>query len=203
MPISPICPISNFKKKFATKLAVICLASMLATPLVLMAQQTAFSTAPGPVSSRSAGSSQGVAVLASRRLEIPSPPVGFSTLPSTPEPEAVILTPVAAYPPPRPAHRFWDSENRWLFALNGALATADFFTTRANLASGGQELNPVTRVLSGSTPGLAANFAIETSGVIGISYFLHKTGHHKLERATSLLNLGGSAGAVAYGLSHR
>lgn len=117
----------------------------------------------------------------------------------------VELAAVAA--PVRPAepvtHRFWDRQNRFLFAANAGMATADFFVTRANLRSGGQELNPITRVLSGSTPGLAANFALETSGVIGLSYVFHKTGHHRLERATSLLNLGGSASAVAYGLAHR
>ena len=83
------------------------------------------------------------------------------------------------------------------------MATADFFVTRANLRTGGKELNPITRVFSGSTPALAANFALETSGVIGLSYVFHKTGHHRLERATALVNLGGSTGAVAYGLTHR
>lgn len=100
-------------------------------------------------------------------------------------------------------HRFWDRENTILFAAAGAAATADFFTTRANLASGGRELNPVTRVLSGSTPGLAANFVLETSGVMAISYMFHKTGHHTLERFTSLVNIGASAGAVVYGQTHR
>ena len=47
------------------------------------------------------------------------------------------------------------------------------------------------------------NFAGETAGVIGLSYFFHKTGHHKLERAVSLVNIGSSAGAVTYGLTHR
>src|ERR1700685_3476771 len=41
-------------------------------------------------------------------------------------------------------HHFWDRENSVLFAAVGASATADFFVTRANLASGGRELNPVT-----------------------------------------------------------
>jgi hypothetical protein len=67
----------------------------------------------------------------------------------------------------------------------------------------GRELNPVTRVFSGSTPGLATNLTLETSSTIGISYMLHKTGHHKLERITSFVNIGTSAGAVAYGLTHR
>jgi len=45
--------------------------------------------------------------------------------------------------------------------------------------------------------------ALETASTIGISYMFHKTGHHKLERITSFVNIGTSAGAVAYGLTHR
>jgi hypothetical protein len=101
------------------------------------------------------------------------------------------------------SHRFWDLENSALFALNAGAAAADFSVTRANLASGGQELNPVTRIMTGSTPALAANFALETGGVIGVSYLFHKTGHHKLERATSMLNFSASIAAVAYGATHR
>lgn len=116
---------------------------------------------------------------------------------------AVVMVPVSAQPKASESHRFWDRENSILFAAVGATATADFFTTRANLASGGKELNPVTRIFSGSTAGLATNFGLETAGVIGVSYLFHKTGHHKLERITSLVDIGGSAGAVAYGLTHR
>ena len=101
------------------------------------------------------------------------------------------------------SHRFWDLENSTLFALNAGAAAADFSVTRANLASGGQELNPVTRIMTGSTPALAANFALETGGVIGVSYLFHRTGHHKLERATSLVNFSGSIAAVVYGATHR
>jgi hypothetical protein len=54
-----------------------------------------------------------------------------------------------------------------------------------------------------SDAGLAVNFVGETVGVIGLTYFFHKTGHHRLERAVSLVNIGSSAGAVSYGLSHR
>ncbi len=109
--------------------------------------------------------------------------------------------------PSRPAehteHRFWDRQNCILFAAAGGMATADFFVTRSNLAHGGRELNPVTSVFAGSTPALAANFALETGGVIGLSYMFHKTGHHKLERATAFINIGASASAVGYGMSHR
>jgi len=114
--------------------------------------------------------------------------------------------PVIAVTPERTRpvmHRFWDRENTALFMANGAVATADFFVTRENLSGGGRELNPVARVFTSSTPALASNFALETAGVIGISYVFHKTGHHKLERLTSLVNMSASGGAVMYDLTHR
>jgi hypothetical protein len=107
---------------------------------------------------------------------------------------------------PTPAwseHKFLDKKNRVLFAAVAALSVADFAVTRANLQSGGKELNPVVRVFGSSTPGLAANFAGETVGIIGCSYLFHKTGHHKLERFTSFVNISVSASAVTYGLTHR
>ena len=111
---------------------------------------------------------------------------------------------VVVQPPTKPAvHPFWDRQNQILFAANGALAASDFFVTRWNLEHSGKEMNPVTRLMSGSTPALAANFALETGGVMGVSYLFHKTGHHKLERITSYVNLGGSAYAVCYGMAHR
>jgi hypothetical protein len=105
--------------------------------------------------------------------------------------------------PEAPSHRFWDRENYILFATSAAFSAADFVVTKDNLHGGGQELNPVTRVFTGSTAGLAVNFAGETAGVVGLSYFFHKTGHHKLERAVSMLNIGASGAAVTYDLAHR
>ena len=101
------------------------------------------------------------------------------------------------------SHKFWDRENKVLFAATTAAAAADFAVTYQNLQSGGKELNPVTRLFAGSTAGLALNFAGQTTGVMGLSYLFHKTGHHRLERLTPVVNFGASAFAVAYGLSHR
>lgn len=100
-------------------------------------------------------------------------------------------------------HKFWDRKNRALFVALSALNVADFAVTRANLRSGGKEMNPIARVFGYSTPGLAANFAGETAGVIGLGYLFHKTGHHKLERIVSIVNIGASGAAVSYGFSHR
>jgi hypothetical protein len=100
-------------------------------------------------------------------------------------------------------HKFWDKQNLSLFTAAAAIDMADFSVTRANLQSGGRELNPIVRVFGRSTAGLAVNFVGETAGVIGVTYFLHKTGHHRLERLASTVDIGGSAVAVAYGLAHR
>lgn len=117
---------------------------------------------------------------------VPAAPIVANTLPEAPS-----------------QHRFWDNQNRILFTTVVALSAADFAVTRANLRNGGKELNPVTRIFSGSTAGLAVNFAGETAGIIGLSYYLHKTGHHQLERITPMLNIGASSFAVVYDLGHR
>jgi hypothetical protein len=123
--------------------------------------------------------------------------------PSFGEPFSTTSTVHPASIPETSGHRFWDRENSFLFATNAAFSAADFVVTRDNLRNGGQELNPITRVFAGSTAGLAANFAGETAGVIGLGYFFHKTGHHRLERAVSMLDIGSSAAAVSFGLAHR
>jgi hypothetical protein len=116
------------------------------------------------------------------------------------------LTTVSISQPTTPEafnHGFWDRENTILFATSTAFSAADFVVTKDNLHSGGQELNPVTRIFTGSTTALAVNFAGETAGVIGLSYVFHKTGHHKLERAVSMLNISASGAAVTFDLAHR
>jgi len=99
-------------------------------------------------------------------------------------------------------HKFLDRQNRILFVAVAAFNGADFAVTHSNLQNGGHELNPIVRPFAQSTAALAANFAMETAGVVTISYCFHKTGHHKLERFTSYVNIGSSAGAVTYGLLH-
>ncbi len=108
-----------------------------------------------------------------------------------------------ALPEAPQSHRFWDTENKLLFAGVAATNSADFTLTYQNLQSGGKELNPLTRIFAGSTAGLAINFAGETAATMGISYFFHKTGHHRLERATSSAAMAISMQAVVYSGTHR
>lgn len=140
-------------------------------------------------------------------VSLPSAPApDFRMRDAAMTPAPFFASPVVAVKAPeniRPQHPFWDRGNSILFAATGAAATADFLVTRMNLSSGGRELNPLVRPLAGSTAGLATNFAVETASVMGISYLFHKTGHHRLERFTSVLNISSSTGAVVYGLAHR
>jgi hypothetical protein len=131
--------------------------------------------------------------------------VSFSLLPppKSIEPASFVKSAEPVTLPEAPSHRFWDRKNTILFATNAAFCTADFVVTRNNLRNGGQELNPFARVFAGSTAGLAVNFAGEAVGVVGVSYLLHKTGHHKMERAVSLVNIGSSAAAVTFDVVRR
>ena len=127
-----------------------------------------------------------------------------ATVPEAPTPAIEPVSPVVITPPVVSVeHKFWDKQNRVLFIAAAASNGADFAVTRANLQSGGQELNPVVRMFGRSTPGLAMNFIGETAGVISLNYFFHKTSHHKMERLVSVVNIGSSAGAVGFGLAHR
>jgi hypothetical protein len=105
-------------------------------------------------------------------------------------------------PSAAPSDRFWDRENRLLFASVAASNAFDFAVTYSNLQDGGRELNPVTRLFTGSTATLALNFVGETAGVMGVSYFFHRTGHHRLERLTPIVDTCISGAAVSYGLTH-
>ena len=128
-----------------------------------------------------------------------------SFLPDEPGALEVGLVNPAVQPQPLPAaasHRFWDRENRILFASVATSNMLDFAVTYSNLQQGGKELNPVTRLFTGSTATLALNFVGESASVMGVSYFFHRTGHHKLERLTPILDTCVSAGAVTYGLTH-
>jgi hypothetical protein len=133
--------------------------------------------------------------------------VSFALLPPrAAEPSPIVkLKPVQTENPPEAPgdHRFWDRQNSFLFATSAAFSAADFVVTRDNLRAGGHELNPMVGVLGHSSAGLAMNFAGETAGVVALSYFFHKTGHHKLERTVSMLNIGASASAVTFDLAHR
>jgi hypothetical protein len=113
--------------------------------------------------------------------------------------------PEAKQEPPKPAvseaakaseHPFWDGTNAWLFAGVGAARTLDYFSTLNMRARGRQEI-----LLSNDVVDNHAAFAtIEAAGTgvsIAASYLFHRTGHHKLERWTSIVHISAATtGAV-------
>jgi hypothetical protein len=101
-------------------------------------------------------------------------------------------------------HDFWDRANKMLFASHATLEAVDFGITHHNLSDGGRELDPMAKALCESgTAGQLVFFGGRMAGVVAISYLLHKTGHHKLERAFPLYASGDSAYGVAYSFAHR
>src|ERR1035438_742883 len=80
-----------------------------------------------------------------------------ATVPQAPTPAIEPVSPVVITPPVMSVeHKFWDKQNRVLFITAAASNGADFAVTRANLQSGGQELNPVVRMFGRSKIGRAS-----------------------------------------------
>jgi hypothetical protein len=103
-----------------------------------------------------------------------------------------------------PSHNFWDAANKMLFASHAGLEALDFGITHRNLSHGGKEVDPMAKALCESgTAGQLIFFGGRMAGVVAISYLLHKTGHHKLERAFPIYASGDSAYGVAYSFAHR
>jgi hypothetical protein len=93
-------------------------------------------------------------------------------------------------------HRFWDATNDWLFAGVGASRTLDYFSTLNMRRRGRQEIL-ITNDVVDNHAAFAVIEAAGTGASIGVSYLFHHYGHHKLERATSIVHIGlATTGAV-------
>ena len=86
-------------------------------------------------------------------------------------------------------HRFWDRTNCWLFAGVLGARYLDFASTLNARRRGLVEV-----LLNNEIVDNHAEFAaIEFGGTItsvGASYLFHRTGHHSLERWTSIVHIG-------------
>jgi hypothetical protein len=101
-------------------------------------------------------------------------------------------------------HNFWDAANRLLFASHATLEAIDFGITHHNLNDGGREMDSMAKALCESgTAGQFVFFGGRMAGVIAISYLLHRTRHHKLERAFPVYASADSAYGVIYSFAHR
>jgi hypothetical protein len=100
---------------------------------------------------------------------------------AAPKPEP----PAAPTPTRAPEHCFWDRTNLLLFSSVAASRALDYTSTRHFQARGhGEALIPDDVV--NNSAGFAALEAAGAATSVGISYILHRTGHHKLERWMSV-----------------
>ena len=102
------------------------------------------------------------------------------------------------------SHRFWDKKNVWLFSGIAATRVLDYTSTHNMQSRGREELLIPDDVAKNS----AAFAALEVAGAstsIGVSYLLHRTGHHKMERWLSIghISVTGFGAARNYALKSK
>jgi hypothetical protein len=86
-------------------------------------------------------------------------------------------------------HRFWDKENDLLIGGVAAARTLDYFSTLNMRRRGRQEIF-LTNEAVDNHAGFALIEAGATGVSVGASYIFHRSGHHKLERWTSIIHIG-------------
>src|SRR5947208_10806181 len=86
------------------------------------------------------------------------------------------------------AHRFWDRNNVLLFSSVAVSRGLDYASTRNMQARGREEILLPDDVVNNSA-GFASLEAAGTATSVGLSYWMHRTGHHKLERWVSIAHI--------------
>src|SRR5437764_12523498 len=86
------------------------------------------------------------------------------------------------------AHRFWDRNNVLLFSSVAVSRGLDYASTRNMQARGREEILLPDDVVNNSA-GFASLEAAATATSIGLSYWMHRAGHHKIERWISIVHL--------------
>src|SRR5208283_4451763 len=93
-------------------------------------------------------------------------------------------------------HKFWDKENIYLFAGVGGARMLDYASTR-HLRNQGNNEWLLTDPIVDNRPLFVGIELAGTVASIGVSYAFHRTGHHSLERWTSIVHIGvGVGGSV-------
>lgn len=82
-------------------------------------------------------------------------------------------------------HAFWDRTNILLFSGVAVFRGLDYASTRNFLARGREEVLIPDDIVNNSA-GFASLEAAGTLTSVGLSYWMHRTGHHKIERWLSI-----------------
>ncbi len=107
--------------------------------------------------------------------------------------------PVPAPSPPTqvpPPHAFWDRTNTLLFSGVGVFRGLDYASTRNFQARGREEVLIPDDVVNNSA-GFAGLEVAGTAASVGLSYWMHQVGHHKIERWISIIHIGVTGFGVA------
>ena len=133
-----------------------------------------------------------------------SPAEQSPSLPAEPQPSATSPIPDATRPSvaiqptvqrTTNAHPFWDRENAVLFAAVGAGRALDYAST-LNIRRRGIDEVFLTNTIVDNHPLFAGIEIAATGASIGVSYIFHRTGHHSLERWTSVVHFGIATGGA-------
>jgi hypothetical protein len=120
-------------------------------------------------------------------------PASPQALPSSP---GAVRSPAPALP----THRFWDRTNILLFSGVAVFRGLDYASTRNFQARGRTEILLASDVVNNS----AAFAGVEAAGTatsVGLSYWLHRTGHHSMERWLSIGHIAVTGFGVAWNYS--
>ena len=101
-------------------------------------------------------------------------------------------------------HRFWDRPNILLFSGSVVFRALDYTSTR-NMQSRGREEILIPDDVVNNSAGFVSLEAAGAAASVGISYLLHRSGHHRLERWLSIGHVGvtGFGAARNYALKSR
>ncbi|HEV2246533.1 MAG TPA: hypothetical protein VGW37_07750 [Terriglobia bacterium] len=91
--------------------------------------------------------------------------------------------------PASKTHRFFDRANLALFAGVAGVRALDYTSTQHFRSQGNDEVL-LTNSIVDNKPLFAVIEVAATAASIGVSYWLHRTGHHKLERWVSIVHIG-------------
>ena len=120
---------------------------------------------------------------------LPPWPVLTTELPVISRPLSVMPTAVNAPVKPSAPHTFWDGRNRTLFATIAVFRALDYASTRNMQARGREEMLLPDEVANNSA-GFASLEAAGAAASVGLSYWMHRAGHHRLERWISIVHVG-------------
>ena len=93
---------------------------------------------------------------------------------------------------PATSHPFWDRKNAWLFSGVAVFRALDYTSTRNMRDRGRQEILLSNWVVD-NRPLFIGIEAAATGLSLGLSYLMHRTNHHKVERLISIGHISGAA----------